>query len=238
MVAVSSFLSWACRCWMTRGSPCMGCSRWVLIVPEPDWAIKATRDARRRLAHEVIEGPQGRFRAIARRHDDLLERRWWHRPAAKTPGTEVAPRASTMISPCRESSTVPRSHSVLGTRPICTNTPSSRARRLAPAPAVLVERAHRPARPSPVISVVCAFTTVATFGRLRQLVLQHRVRAQLRVELDQGHVGCDACEVDRRLDAGIAAADHRDALALEQRSVAMGAVGHALVAVFLLAGNA
>ena len=42
-----------------------------------------------------------------------------------TPGTLVAPLASMMISPCFDSSTVPLSHSVLGTNPICTNTPAS-----------------------------------------------------------------------------------------------------------------
>jgi hypothetical protein len=41
-------------------------------------------------------------------------------------------------------------------------------------------------------------------------------------------VGDDAGQVDRRLDAGVAAADHRHALALEQRAVAVRAVGHAL----------
>jgi hypothetical protein len=64
-----------------------------------------------------------------------------------------------------------------------------------------------------------------------QLALQHRVGAQLRVELDQRHVRHDAGQVDRRFDAGVAAADHRHALALEQRAVAVRAVGHALVAV-------
>ncbi|MNY83251.1 hypothetical protein D3C86_2258910 [compost metagenome] len=46
-------------------------------------------------------------------------------PAANTPGIEVWPRASTSISPCLDRLTVPFSHSVLGTRPIWMNTPSS-----------------------------------------------------------------------------------------------------------------
>jgi len=49
----------------------------------------------------------------------------------------------------------------------------------------------------------------------RQLALQHRIGAQLGVELDQGDVRHNPREVDRRLHAGIAAADHRDALAFE-----------------------
>src|SRR5690606_39533341 len=48
----------------------------------------------------------------------------------------------------------------------------------------------------------------------------------------------DAVEVDRGLDAGVAAADRRHALALEQRAVAVRAIGHALVAVLVLAGHA
>src|SRR5690606_12776966 len=49
-------------------------------------------------------------------------------PAANTPGSEVRPAASTTISPRGLSSTVPLSHSVLGSRPIWTNTPSSSTR--------------------------------------------------------------------------------------------------------------
>src|SRR5579863_3282106 len=45
-------------------------------------------------------------------------------PAAKTPGTDVRPRASTSTSPRGESLTVPFSQSVFGTNPICTNTPA------------------------------------------------------------------------------------------------------------------
>src|SRR5690606_17609173 len=55
-------------------------------------------------------------------------------PAANTRGTEVAPRASITISPRGLSSTVPFSHSVLGSRPICTNTPASSMVRLSPDP--------------------------------------------------------------------------------------------------------
>src|SRR3546814_15455911 len=53
-----------------------------------------------------------------------------------------------------------------------------------------------------------------------QLALQHFVGAQLVVELDQGDVGDDAGQVDGRLHARVAAADHRHALALEQRAAA------------------
>ena len=74
-------------------------------------------------------------------------------------------------------------------------------------------------------------------GQAGQLALEHRVGAQLAVEFEQGDVADDAGEVDRRLDARVAAADHRDALALEQRAVAVRAVGDALAAVFLLAGH-
>src|SRR5690606_18429360 len=49
-------------------------------------------------------------------------------PAANTPGTLVWPRSSIRISPRLLSSTVPLSHSVLGSRPICTKMPSSSTR--------------------------------------------------------------------------------------------------------------
>src|SRR5690606_20568146 len=49
--------------------------------------------------------------------------------------------------------------------------------------------------------------------------------------------GHDAGEVDRRLDAGVATTDDGDALAGEERAVAVRAVRDALVAVLLLAGD-
>ncbi|MNZ43958.1 hypothetical protein D3C78_615730 [compost metagenome] len=68
-----------------------------------------------------------------------------------------------------------------------------------------------------------------------QLALQYRIGSQLHVELQQRDMGHDTGQVDGRFDAGVAAANHRHALALEQRAVAMRAVRHALVAVLLLA---
>ena len=64
---------------------------------------------------------------------------------------------------------------------------------------------------------------------------QHRISAQLRREFDQRHMAHDAGEVDRGFHTGVTAAHNRYALALEQRPVAVRAVSHALVAVFLLA---
>ena len=87
--------------------------------------------------------------------------------------------------------------------------------------------------PSPRTSVVCADVMTSTFGRLRSLRCSTSSARSLASNLDQRHVGDDAGEVDRRLDAGVAAADHRDALALEQRTVAVRAIGDALVAVLV-----
>jgi hypothetical protein len=84
--------------------------------------------------------------------------------------------------------------------------------------------------PSPVTSVVSALVITVTLGRLPQLGLQHGVGAQLAVEFEQRDMADDAGEVDRRLDAGVAAADHRHALALEQRAVAVRAEADALAA--------
>ncbi len=74
-------------------------------------------------------------------------------------------------------------------------------------------------------------------GQAAELALQHLVGPEPVVELDQGDVGDHAGEVDGRLDAGVAAADDGDALALEERAVAVRAVGDALVAVLVLAGH-
>src|SRR5690606_8808868 len=73
-------------------------------------------------------------------------------------------------------------------------------------------------------------------GQALQLALQHGVGAQFFTEFQQGDVGDDTGQVDRRFHPGVAAADHRHALALEQRAVAVRAVGDAPAAVFLLAG--
>ena len=48
----------------------------------------------------------------------------------------------------------------------------------------------------------------------------------------------DTGEVDSRFDTRIAAADNCDALALEQRAVAVRAIGNALVAIFGFPGDA
>src|SRR5882757_1482937 len=68
-----------------------------------------------------------------------------------------------------------------------------------------------------------------------QLTRQHDVRPQSGVILDERNVTDQASQIDRRLDAGIAAADDCDSLALEQRTVAVRAVRHAAVSVFALA---
>src|SRR5690606_17343078 len=75
-------------------------------------------------------------------------------------------------------------------------------------------------------------------GHAPQLVLQHLVGAQLAVEFEHGHVIDDVGEVDRRLDARVAAADYRHALALVQGSIAVRTLGDAAVAVLELPGTA
>ena len=70
-----------------------------------------------------------------------------------------------------------------------------------------------------------------------ELALQYVIGTQHRIELHEGHVSDDAGQVDRRLDAGVAAADHSHPLALVERAIAVRAVGDALVPVLLLAGH-
>src|SRR5690606_565283 len=75
-------------------------------------------------------------------------------------------------------------------------------------------------------------------GQAVELLLQHRVRLQLRGELEHHHRADDAGQVDRGFHAGVAAADHRHRLALEQGAVAVRAVGHAVTAIFAFARHA
>src|SRR5690606_21998413 len=89
-------------------------------------------------------------------------------PAANTPGRLVWPRSSTTISPRGLSSSVPLSHSVLGSRPICTKMPSSSRRWLSPPTRSLYTRPVTFC-PSPSTSVVWALVMMVTFGRLRSL---------------------------------------------------------------------
>jgi hypothetical protein len=76
-----------------------------------------------------------------------------------------------------------------------------------------------------------------TLGRLNSFFCSTASARRLAVELEQRDMRDDTGEVDRRLDARVAAADHRHALALEQRAVAVRAIGDAMAAVLLLAGN-
>ena len=65
-------------------------------------------------------------------------------------------------------------------------------------------------------SVVCAPVITVTLARLASLRVEHCIGAQRVLVFDQRHVAHEPRQIDRRLDAGIAAADDRDALALEQ----------------------
>ena len=75
-------------------------------------------------------------------------------------------------------------------------------------------------------------------GQAFQLALQHGVGTQFRHELEERDMVHHASQVDGGLDTRVATADDGDALALEERTVAVRAVGDAAVAVFLLAGYA
>ena len=72
-------------------------------------------------------------------------------------------------------------------------------------------------------------------GQALELLLQHGIGLELAGELQQRHAAHDAGQVDGRFHARVAAADDGHILALEQRSVAVRAVGHALGAVLVLA---
>ena len=96
-------------------------------------------------------------------HGDVVQS-----PAANTPGMPVAPRASTTTSPCGVISTTPSSHSVLGSSPICTKTPSTGSSSASP-PARRACRRPTTLVPSPTTSVVAVPSRTSTLGRLRAL---------------------------------------------------------------------
>ncbi len=66
------------------------------------------------------------------------------------------------------------------------------------------------------------------------LLLQHFIGTQGIGKFHYGDVFDDASQVDRCLDAGVTATDHRYSLALEEGTIAVRAVGHALGAVLEL----
>ena len=127
--------------------------------------------------------------AGAHRDHDLLER---HGGAvaggehARAPRSR--PRSSMTISPRGDSSTVPSSHSVFGSRPICTKTPSRSTVR-----ALAGRRGPRRRRPVTLLAVAEHLggqraDDDVDVGQAAQLALQHLVGAQRVVELDQGDV--------------------------------------------------
>ncbi len=67
------------------------------------------------------------------------------------------------------------------------------------------------------------------------LLLQHFIGTQGVGELHHSHMLDDASQIDGRLDTGVTATDHSYSLALEEGTIAVRAVGHALGAVLKLA---
>ena len=70
-----------------------------------------------------------------------------------------------------------------------------------------------------------------------QFALQYGIGPQRGIKLNQRDMADQTCQVNGRFNARVAPANHRHALALEQRAVAMRAVSHALVLVLVLAGH-
>src|SRR5690606_33998476 len=71
-----------------------------------------------------------------------------------------------------------------------------------------------------------------------QAVLENLLGAQFVAAVNESHVVGVVGQVERFLDRGIAAADHRDFLAAVEEPVAGGAGGDALARKLLLSGNA
>ena len=68
--------------------------------------------------------------------------------------------------------------------------------------------------------------------------MQNFVCFQLRRKLKNSHMVDDACKVNRRFDAGVAAADDGDVFAFKQWSVTVRAVCDTFVFELLFAGYA
>ena len=74
-------------------------------------------------------------------------------------------------------------------------------------------------------------------GQALELGYEYRIRFELIHELDHGHVPYDTREIDRRLNTRVAAADDGDALALEERAIAMRAVSDTPISILGFAGH-
>ena len=77
-------------------------------------------------------------------------------------------------------------------------------------------------------------------GHVRQafeLVDQHGIGLELIGKFNDGDMRHNACQIDGCFNARIATTNHSGAFAFEQRTIAMRAIGHAFVFVFLLAGH-
>ena len=77
-------------------------------------------------------------------------------------------------------------------------------------------------------------------GHVRQafeLVDQHGIRFELVGKFNHGDMRHNACQIDGGFNARVTPANDGSAFAFEQGAIAMRAIGHAFVFVFLLAGH-
>ena len=195
----------------------------------------AARGFRRRIADEVIEGPQGGGGTGAHGDDDLLERHSGGIPCGIDAGQgggalgvdlDLAKAGQGHLAPFQELGVRYQTylHEDAGHRQVLDLTSS----------AILVVHAHHLAAVTDHFGGAGAHDDVDV-AHGASLLLQHLVGAQGIGELHHGDVLDDASQIDGRLDTGVAAPDHRDPLALEEGAVTVRAVGHALGAVLELA---
>eukprot|EP01136_Pigoraptor_vietnamica_P011530 Opistho-1_new@50476 len=193
----------------------------------------ASGDRRRRRADQVVEGAQRRLGALAQRDDDLLVGHGRHvagrehaRHRGLAPGIDdhlaMLGQLHRALEPVGVGQQADLHEHALERQSVHFAGSTVLVRQAVDLVAVAVD-----------LGGLCLGDDLH-IGQAVQLALQHRVGAQLAGEFEQRDVRHHAGQVDRGLDAGVAAADHRHTLALEQRPVAVRAVGHALGAVFLL----
>lgn len=107
---------------------------------------------------------------------------------------------------------------------------------------VLGARRVRPAKPrknavGPLEGARMRFSEHRNVRKRRELLLEHVVRLKRRVTVQERDVRGDPREIDRGFNARVPAPDDGDALAAEERSVAVGTEGDAMAEEVRLSGN-
>ena len=186
-------------------------------------------------AQQIVGGGERRLRALPRRDDDLLVGHARHVPGGEEPGDGGAAGAVDLDLAARVQRRQPRTGSLFGISPISTKTPSRAISSSAP------PRRARPDRAHPFLAEDLGHRGPQAHLDLRQgadPTLEDLVAREPVQVLEDDDPRGDLRQVERRLEPGVAAADHADDLAAEQRRVADRAGRHPPAEQALLARHA